>query len=68
MSMRLGIAAWLAAAAHEVPQVLGDFGVLVHGGWKRGQALLFNLLSGLAFLLGGPGCIRSLLPKWMSPY
>ena len=53
VDVRLGIAAWLAAAAHEVPQELGDFAVLVHGGWKRGPALLFNLLSGLSFLLGG---------------
>jgi zinc and cadmium transporter len=51
--IRLGIAAWLAAAAHEVPQELGDFGVLIHGGWGRRKALLFNLLSGLTFLLGG---------------
>jgi zinc and cadmium transporter len=50
---RLGMAAWLAAAAHEVPQELGDFGVLVHGGWKKRTALLFNLLSGLTFLAGG---------------
>jgi zinc and cadmium transporter len=50
---RLGISAWLAAAAHEVPQELGDFAVLVHGGWKPRRALLFNLLSGLAFLVGG---------------
>ena len=49
---RLGIAAWIAAAAHEVPQELGDFAVLVHGGWSKRGALLFNLLSGLTFLLG----------------
>lgn len=53
LDVRLGIAAWLGAAAHEVPQELGDFGVLVHGGWKKSQALFFNLLSGLAFLVGG---------------
>jgi zinc and cadmium transporter len=47
-----GITTWLAAAAHEVPQELGDFGVLIHGGWKRRSALLFNLLSALTFLLG----------------
>jgi zinc and cadmium transporter len=52
MDVRLGIAAWIAAAAHEIPQELGDFGVLVHGGWKKSSALLFNLLSGLTFLLG----------------
>lgn len=40
------------AAAHEVPQELGDFGILVSRGWKRGQALLYNVLSGLTFLVG----------------
>lgn len=53
VDIRLGIAAWLAAAAHEIPQELGDFGVLVHGGWNKRRALLFNFLSGLAFLAGG---------------
>jgi zinc and cadmium transporter len=53
IDVRLGIAAWLAAAAHEVPQELGDFGVLIHGGWRKGTALLLNLLSGLTFLVGG---------------
>jgi zinc and cadmium transporter len=53
IDIRLGIAAWLAAAAHEVPQELGDFGVLVHGGWKKGTALILNLCSGLTFLAGG---------------
>lgn len=53
VDIRLGIMAWLAAAAHEVPQELGDFGVLIHGGWQRGKALVFNVLSGLTFLLGG---------------
>jgi zinc and cadmium transporter len=50
--VRLGWTAWFAAAAHEVPQELGDFGVLIHGGWARGRALLLNLLSGLTFLAG----------------
>lgn len=53
IDIRVGISAWIAAAAHEVPQELGDFAVLVHGGWKPGRALLFNLLSALTFLLGG---------------
>jgi zinc and cadmium transporter len=51
--IRLGIMAWLAAAAHEIPQELGDFGVLVHGGWEKRKALLFNVLSALTFLAGG---------------
>ena len=53
IDIRLGITSWLAAAAHEVPQELGDFGVLVHGGWSKRRALLFNVLSGLMFLVGG---------------
>lgn len=53
VDIRLGITTWLAAVAHEVPQELGDFGVLVHGGWSKSKALLFNLGSGLMFLLGG---------------
>jgi zinc and cadmium transporter len=53
IDVRIGLVAWLAAAAHEVPQELGDFAVLVHGGWRQGRALVFNFLSGLTFLLGG---------------
>ncbi|KPK28363.1 MAG: zinc transporter [Desulfobacterales bacterium SG8_35_2] len=53
IDIRLGISTWLAAAAHEIPQELGDFGVLVHGGWSRKKALLLNLLSASTFLLGG---------------
>ncbi len=53
IDIRLGITAWFAAAAHEIPQELGDFGVLVHGGWSKRKALLFNVLSASTFLLGG---------------
>lgn len=53
IDIRLGISAWIAAAAHEVPQELGDFGVLIHGGWSKSRALLLNLCSGLTFPLGG---------------
>lgn len=53
VDIRLGIMAWVAAAAHEVPQELGDFGVLVYSGWSRRRALTFNVLSALTFLLGG---------------
>jgi zinc and cadmium transporter len=49
----VGLTIWLAAAAHEVPQELGDFGVLIHSGWSRRRAMVFNLLSSLTFLLGG---------------
>jgi zinc and cadmium transporter len=48
----LGVTAWLATAAHEIPQELGDFGVLINGGWNKKKALLVNFLSGLTFLAG----------------
>lgn len=50
---RLGVAACVAAAAHELPQELGDMGVLVYGGWRRKKAVVFNFLSSLTFLAGG---------------
>lgn len=52
-SMHLGISAWLAAAAHEIPRELGDFAILVHGGWSKKKALIFNFVSALTFPLGG---------------
>jgi zinc and cadmium transporter len=52
VDIRLGVITWLVAAAHEVPQELGDFGILVHSGWKPRIALLFNFASALTFLVG----------------
>jgi zinc and cadmium transporter len=52
VDVELGLVAWLVAAAHEVPQELGDFGILVHSGWRRRAALVFKLASGLTFLVG----------------
>ncbi len=53
ISPHAGISAWIAAAVHEVPQELGDFGVLVHGGWPKRLALVWNFLTALTFPLGG---------------
>jgi zinc and cadmium transporter len=36
-----------------VPQELGDFGILVHSGWKTRAALAYNSISALTFLVGG---------------
>ena len=49
----LGLATTLAVAAHEIPQELGDFGVLIHVGWNILKALYFNFLSGIPTILGG---------------
>lgn len=50
---RLGIVTALAVAIHEIPQELGDFGILLYGGFSIKKALYFNLLSGLTAVLGG---------------
>ncbi len=50
---RVGLVAWAVAAAHEIPQELGDFGILVNSGWDRRSALVYNVASGSTFLIGG---------------
>jgi zinc and cadmium transporter len=53
ISTKLGVIAWVAAAAHEVPQELGDFAVLINGGWSKKRALIYNFISALTFPVGG---------------
>ncbi len=48
-----GIITTLMILAHELPQELGDFGILVYGGFSRIKALLFNFLSQLTAVAGG---------------
>ncbi|PCJ31972.1 MAG: ZIP zinc transporter [Gammaproteobacteria bacterium] len=48
----LGIVTALAIAAHEIPQELGDFVILLHSGFSRKKALYFNVLSSLATVVG----------------
>lgn len=50
--IRLGIITALAMIAHEIPQEVGDFMILLHSGYSKARALTFNLLSSLATLLG----------------
>ncbi|KKU45635.1 MAG: Zinc/iron permease [Microgenomates group bacterium GW2011_GWA2_46_7] len=49
----LGLVATLAIALHEIPQEIGDFGVLLHSGFTRRRALLANLLVSLTAIMGG---------------
>lgn len=53
VDFRLGWVTLFITAAHEIPQELGDYGILIHGGWKAKQALMFNFFSGLTAVLGG---------------
>jgi zinc and cadmium transporter len=51
--IQLGIVTSIAIIAHEIPQEAGDFLILLNSGYTRRQALLFNLLSSFATLVGG---------------
>lgn len=48
----LGMATTVAVLIHEIPQEIGDFGVLVYGGFSKTKALFFNFASGLVAVLG----------------
>ena len=49
----LGLVTSLAIIAHEIPQEVGDYIVLLNAGFTRSKALLFNAISGLAAVVGG---------------
>ena len=51
--IQLGIVTALAIIAHELPQEVGDFLVLLHSGFSKARAFFFNLLSSAAMILGG---------------
>ncbi|MFA5926647.1 MAG: ZIP family metal transporter [Patescibacteria group bacterium] len=53
VSMPLGITTTVAVALHEIPQELGDFGILLHSGFNRGRAIFYNLISGSIAIAGG---------------
>jgi zinc and cadmium transporter len=53
VSTEVGIAATAAVALHEIPTELGDFGVLIHGGYSKGEALFYNFVMALPAVAGG---------------
>lgn len=69
---KLGIVTSLAVAAHEIPQEVGDFAILLESGYGRSKALFYNILSSLATVLGGVlayfslGDLHDLLPYILS--
>lgn len=52
VSVEIGIATTIAVVLHEIPQEIGNFGVLLHAGYSRGKALWYNFLSALTAFLG----------------
>lgn len=52
-NIKLGITISIIALAHEIPQEIGDFGILVYGGFTKARALLYNLICAATCVLGG---------------
>ena len=68
-SVPLGISTAVAVAAHEIPQEVGDFAILLHAGYSRGRALLLNVLSAAASAVGAVAAFVAfdMVPR-MLPY
>ncbi len=69
MSVPVGIATTIAVILHEIPQEIGDFGVLLHAGLSKKKALFFNFLSAIiavigtiVALIGGSGFAPMIIP------
>lgn len=53
LDIKLGIVTSFAIALHEIPQEIGDFGVLLYAGFEKRKALVFNFMVALTVILGG---------------
>ncbi|MBS3089957.1 ZIP family metal transporter [Candidatus Pacearchaeota archaeon] len=62
VNVQAGIATTLAVALHEIPQEIGDFGVLLHGGFSKTKALILNFVSALAAIVG------AIITLWVSSF
>ena len=51
-SLQVGIATTIAVLLHEIPQEIGDFGVLIHGGFNKNKALFLNFVTALSAVAG----------------
>ena len=52
ISIPAGIATTIAVLFHEIPQEIGDFGILIHGGFSKAKALFLNFITALTAILG----------------
>jgi len=51
--LHLGVVTSIAVATHEIPQEVGDFAVLLHSGFNRARAFVYNILSSMTTVVGG---------------
>ena len=67
--IHLGIVTSMAVIAHEIPQELGDFAILLHSGYSPSRALMYNVLTSLTTVIGGVMAYFSLsLANQLVPY
>lgn len=52
VNIKIGLATTLAVILHEIPQEIGDFGVLLHAGFSKTKALIFNFITALSAFVG----------------
>lgn len=57
VSPEIGLATTLAVIAHEIPQEISDFGILIHAGFSRKKALFFNFLAACTAIAGAIGTL-----------
>jgi zinc and cadmium transporter len=72
VSVEVGVATTVAVILHEIPQEIGDFGVLLHAGYSKAKALFFNFVSALFALLGAAvalflGSASEAFALWLAP-
>lgn len=73
VSLPAGIATTVAVIFHEIPQEIGDFGVLLHGGFSKKKAITVNLFTALAAIIGAAlaliiGSSSEHLTAWLIPF
>lgn len=72
VDIRLGIVTAVAVMTHEIPQEIGDFGIMLHRGLSRKKILLINVLSAASAIVAGVityyvgGSVEGLLPIFLS--
>ncbi len=72
VSVEVGVATTIAVILHEIPQEMGNFGVLLHAGYTKNKALWYNFLSALTAVLGATvalfvGNTTEQLALWLLP-